>query len=142
MKKVIVVSLAVAMIGLLNNCAPKVAKQTQASAPKAAEPVDEGDVPAPALSTARTDREEAPTPIWDQDQDAQMATIMAVSDDAKASGKQLYERKCGSCHKLHATQSRTSEAWHPILKTMRKKAALNEAEYTYIAAYIHANAKQ
>lgn len=137
--------MALAMIGLLNNCAPKVAKQTQASTPKAAEAVDEGDVltpsPTPAVA-ARTDREEAPTPIWDQDQDMQMATFNATSEDVKASGKQLYERKCGSCHKLHTTQSRTSEAWHPILKSMRKKAALNEAEYTYIAAYIHANAKQ
>lgn len=53
-----------------------------------------------------------------------------------SAGKSLYQNNCGSCHKLFAAKEFSKEDWLPILKSMQKKADLNDENMAAIKAYI------
>ena len=64
-----------------------------------------------------------------------VAEVAKPSAEAVA-GQELYENKCGKCHKLYSPKDYTHEAWKPILVRMQKKAKLDDAQMANIDAYI------
>lgn len=52
-------------------------------------------------------------------------------------GKNLYENNCANCHKMYGAKDFSAEEWKPILKSMQKKAQLNDTEMVSISDYIN-----
>jgi trimethylamine-N-oxide reductase cytochrome c-type subunit TorC len=60
------------------------------------------------------------------------------SDKAKilASGKVLFQGKCGSCHALHAEDEFDANVWPSILDAMGQQASLSKADKFSIVKYL------
>lgn len=59
-----------------------------------------------------------------------------VLTENQIQGKELYQAKCASCHKLYATTDFSDEKWVNILKRMQPKAKINDAQREQIYDYI------
>lgn len=59
-----------------------------------------------------------------------------VLTENQIQGKELYDAKCASCHKLYATTDFSDEKWVRILKRMQPKAKINDAQREQIYDYI------
>lgn len=53
-----------------------------------------------------------------------------------AQGKDLYDSKCASCHKLKTVDNYTTEQWAKILPNMAAKAKLPDSETAMIQEFI------
>ena len=53
-----------------------------------------------------------------------------------AQGKEIYDTKCGRCHKLPAVADFTAEEWQPIMLRMQKKAKITDDERELIYNYV------
>lgn len=62
--------------------------------------------------------------------------------DWGASGKMIYEAKCGRCHDLPKPASYSYRRWSYIMDEMAPKAKLNDSEKTMVLTYVQDNAKQ
>lgn len=63
----------------------------------------------------------------------------AAAEARIASGKTLYDNKCGNCHRLYEPKENTPEDWVPILKRMQPKAKLSDADMALVSEYILKN---
>lgn len=57
-------------------------------------------------------------------------------------GKELYESRCGKCHKLFASSAYTVKQWPGILTRMQNKAKITDDQKAQVFAYLSAGAKQ
>jgi hypothetical protein len=62
--------------------------------------------------------------------------------DWSASGKMIFEAKCGRCHDLPKPVSYSYHRWSSIMDDMAPKAKLNDSEKTMVLTYVQDNAKQ
>lgn len=107
MKKRIV--LLVAFTAVLFSCSDKVL--VQASEPAVVSPPEP---PVPVIA----DVPSAPTP------------------ESISQGKELYDAKCGNCHKLFTPSDFSAEHWVPILKRMQKQAKLDDLQMKLVDDYV------
>ncbi|HET7732883.1 MAG TPA: hypothetical protein VFK73_03515 [Paludibacter sp.] len=57
-------------------------------------------------------------------------------------GKELYENRCGKCHKLFASSAYTAKQWPVILNRMQNKAKITDDQKAQVFAYLSAGARQ
>lgn len=57
-------------------------------------------------------------------------------------GRELYIKRCGSCHNLYLPSSYTSKAWKPIMDKMQKPARIVDSQKELIIAYLETNCKK
>ena len=67
---------------------------------------------------------------------------MVNPGDWGASGKMIFEAKCGRCHDLPKPATYTYRRWSSIMDEMAPKAKLNDSEKTMVLTYVLDNAKQ
>ena len=53
-----------------------------------------------------------------------------------AQGKELFDTKCGKCHKLPNTANFSAEEWEPIMLRMQKKAKITDEERVLVYNYV------
>ncbi len=58
-----------------------------------------------------------------------------------ADGQKTYNSKCGSCHTLIQPSEYSAHNWGPILRSMCRKAKLDEIEKANVTAYVMSIAK-
>lgn len=63
-------------------------------------------------------------------------------DNSIAEGKDLYENRCGKCHKLFAASDYTAKEWPGILNKMQNKAKITDDQKAQIFAYLSSEAKK
>jgi len=56
-------------------------------------------------------------------------------------GRKLYESRCSACHSLHATTEFSANQWPGILKSMGKKAALDQDQLDLVTRFLQAHGK-
>ena len=56
-------------------------------------------------------------------------------------GQNTYNSKCGSCHTLVQPSEYSAHEWVPILRSMCRKAKLDEIEKANVTAYVMSIAK-
>lgn len=56
-------------------------------------------------------------------------------------GEKTYKLSCGRCHKLEDPAEFTKKEWGPIMRSMAKKANLNEVEKQNVLAYVLSHSK-
>lgn len=64
-----------------------------------------------------------------------------ASAETIAQGKDLYENRCGKCHKLFAPTDYAVKQWPEILNSMQSKAKITDEQKAQIYAYLSASAK-
>ena len=52
-------------------------------------------------------------------------------------GREIYSNRCGRCHWLHAPEKYSPDQWKTYLNKMRKRAKLNDAEYSLVEKYVN-----
>jgi len=57
-------------------------------------------------------------------------------------GRELYIKRCGSCHNLYLPSGYTSKAWKPIIDKMQKRAHIDDSQKELIATYLKTNSKE
>lgn len=57
-------------------------------------------------------------------------------------GKELYENRCGKCHKLFTPSDYTVTKWPGILNRMQNKAKITDDQKAQVFAYLSTGAKQ
>jgi mono/diheme cytochrome c family protein len=57
------------------------------------------------------------------------------------SGKDLYENRCGKCHKLFAPSDYAIKRWPGIVDSMQPKANITDEQKAQILAYLSSEAK-
>lgn len=61
---------------------------------------------------------------------------VSVDVNALAIGKNLFETKCSTCHKLYAPSTKSDEQWSKVLDWMQPKAKISDAEKHQIYLYV------
>ena len=64
-----------------------------------------------------------------------------IVTDAVKSGKDLYDNRCGKCHKLFAATDYSIKRWPGILDSMQPKAKITDEQKAQILAYLSSEAK-
>ena len=64
-----------------------------------------------------------------------------VTIDAVKSGKELYDNRCGKCHKLFAPTDYSIKRWPGIVDSMQPKANITDEQKAQILAYLSSEAK-
>ena len=64
----------------------------------------------------------------------------ASVDSSHTRGKELYERKCGTCHELFHPREFDCETWTDNVKRYAARAHLAVADRPAVIAYLHAYA--
>lgn len=64
------------------------------------------------------------------------STDAAVDLKTLSVGKNLFETKCSSCHKLFAPSSKTDAQWSKVLDWMQPKAKITDVEKHQIYLYV------
>ncbi len=59
-----------------------------------------------------------------------------------AQGEKIYKSSCGKCHELKDPADYAQKDWVSIMRSMSKKAQLNEAENNNVTAYVFSLAKK
>lgn len=57
-----------------------------------------------------------------------------------ARGKELYDRKCGTCHELYSPEEYTREQWTDAVRKYGPRSNLARADRPAVIAYLHAYA--
>ncbi len=57
------------------------------------------------------------------------------------SGRDLYVRRCGSCHSLHAPAEQDPAGWTKVLVVMGRKARLDADQSALVLDYLQATAR-
>gem|GEM_PF-4511835 len=76
------------------------------------------------------------------------STAPAVESDSSLiiarlqEGKQLYKKKCSTCHTLYKPKEFKLNVWKENLEEMKVKADLSKDEYKLIFDYLAANCKK
>lgn len=65
-----------------------------------------------------------------------------VSTETLTQGKDLYDNRCGKCHKLFAASDYSVKQWPKVLDSMQSKAKITDEQKAQIFAYLSAGAKQ
>ena len=60
----------------------------------------------------------------------------SLSEDA-IEGKQIYAKKCSSCHEMKVIDDYTKKQWEGILPDMSEKAKLNEIQTRQVASFVN-----
>ena len=60
----------------------------------------------------------------------------AADPVAIAAGHEVYDGKCGQCHKLFEISQFTEEEWGKIIPSMARKARLTDDEHDKLVTYI------
>ncbi|WP_395049126.1 c-type cytochrome [Flavobacterium sp.] len=63
------------------------------------------------------------------------ATLTVSLEDLKT-GREIYVKKCSSCHQLHLPNQYTEKAWSLNLAKMQDRAKITDAEKQLIYQYI------
>ncbi|HPI53175.1 MAG TPA: hypothetical protein PLU10_00715 [Chitinophagaceae bacterium] len=110
---------------LWTNCSPKIAKKTESSSSQSDKNISGTEVP--AMDTPASD-----------------GSVMSadMQNDPVRLGKQVWASSCKQCHELFQPQTRDMDQWTPILKSMSKKANLNESQKEQLTAFFQKHAKQ
>lgn len=137
MKKITIISVLGLLLIFLINCSPKIAKTTASSKVEDKESKIET-----TESKIEEKTEAAATAFSDEPLDRKMEIATSLDVARVEHGKTIFESNCGKCHELYNPSSRNSEQWLKILKSMSKKAKLDETEYTYVSGYLVQNAKK
>ncbi|MEZ5045518.1 MAG: hypothetical protein R2831_00855 [Chitinophagaceae bacterium] len=141
MKKLHSISIFLLSGLIIYSCSPKVAKNTSSTNSNSEQQSGaremDGDK---VVETTMPLQTAPPRPLWQEDQDVQVAQSMQgkVTDEAIV----LYQNKCSKCHELSDPQSRRDGDWIQVMAEMRKKAKLNPEEYREITRYLIQNAKK
>lgn len=61
---------------------------------------------------------------------------------AIATGKILYDSRCGTCHGLQKVENWSATEWKDIMRSMAPKAKLTDVEAQHVTSYVMANAKK
>ncbi|MCK7559117.1 hypothetical protein MKQ70_30740 [Chitinophaga sedimenti] len=56
-------------------------------------------------------------------------------------GKTIFQEKCSRCHKYRMPETRTAEAWGPIMNRMARKARLDDSQKAAVLAFVKEHAK-
>ncbi len=56
-------------------------------------------------------------------------------------GRNLYQNKCGRCHKAFSTTKYTEQQWLPQVNRMQKRAKVTNEEKELIYSYLKTNSK-
>lgn len=59
-----------------------------------------------------------------------------------ADGKNLFEERCGNCHKLFSPTDFSQTQWAPILVRMQPKARLDDDQMSLVKDYVYSLAAQ
>lgn len=68
-------------------------------------------------------------------------TTVASSSASIPEGEKTYKLSCGRCHKLEDPAEFTKKEWGPIMRSMAKKANLNEVEKQNVLAFVLSHSK-
>jgi cytochrome c2 len=63
------------------------------------------------------------------------------SEEDIASGKNIFENKCNTCHKLKLPETRNVEKWEKVLPRMVNLAKLDDTQAGKVRAYVLSHAK-
>lgn len=119
--------LALAAIGLVllaTQCSPKTGKNTTSSD-----------------SSNETTTAPAEVAFADKNFEEQKAFVQNFNAERIQSGQQIYEAKCGKCHKLHDPADREANGWLKVMRRMAPKAKLSDGEYALVSGYLLNHAK-
>jgi len=75
------------------------------------------------------------------DASATNAPFFLTAPASSIEGERVYKSKCGECHKLENPADYTSDQWIRIMKSMAKKAKLNESEKNDVIAFVTSHPK-
>jgi mono/diheme cytochrome c family protein len=64
-----------------------------------------------------------------------------ITSEAVKIGKDLYDNRCGKCHKLFAATDYSIKRWPGILDSMQSKAKITDEQKAQIFAYLSTEAK-
>lgn len=107
------------------NCSPKISKKAETSSSQSDKNTIGTEVP--AMDTPASDA---------------AATSLDMQNDPVQLGKQVWATSCKQCHELFQPKTRDMDQWNPILKSMSKKAKLNESQKEQLIAFFQKYAKQ
>ncbi len=148
MKKLLTFSMIVAVVALMSNCSPKVAKTTskteKAASIEKSEPKQNTTQENPNFSgsaTINTNPDDLVKIAQGDRTNEEQIKLLSQSTDARVqSGKELYENTCNKCHGLFRPDSRNANAWVEIMKDMGPKSKINHSTYLMISSYLVKNA--
>lgn len=62
-------------------------------------------------------------------------------DSVYAKGKELFANRCGACHAAPELEHYTVNQWPSIIKSMKPRAGLTDADMQYVVKYVQAHGK-
>jgi mono/diheme cytochrome c family protein len=68
------------------------------------------------------------------------ATLLSTASITE--GEKTYKSNCGKCHELKDPAEFSQKEWGPIMRSMAKKAHLDDAQKNNVTAYVFSLAKR
>lgn len=139
MRKLFTLSMIAAVVIIMSDCSPKVAKKTASSEDKTAVKKEQAST-STAIKNPSTD-DVVQQAQGNRSNQQQVELLTQATTTRVETGGQLYATNCSKCHDLYKPGSRRADSWVEIMKTMGPKAKLETGTYMMISSYLVKNAK-
>ena len=145
MKKIVTLSMIAAIVIIMSDCSPKVAKNTASTENKTAatenKAASSDEKQSATRNTSMSGGNVVQMAQGSRTNDEQVKALSETTATRVETGGQLYATSCSKCHDLFKPATRSASSWVEIMKTMGPKAELEVGPYLMISSYLIKNAK-
>ena len=144
MRKILVFSFVTLNILLFLNCSPKVSKKvvTESNTTTSEKIEEQKKLGIEDRDIDMSDADNTDSEWKRKSIDEKFDALGNLGAEHQDLGVEVYNSKCGSCHKLYSPSSRNAMSWIKILDKMAPKAKLNEEQQINVTAFLVNGAKK